>query len=129
MEDILSLGPANHPECHVEIDLMTPIHPEHTPKVHVPPLNHIGLWVDDLPAAVEWMTTYHKVRLTPGGIRIGAAGHPIAFIHPKTTVMDGQILQQGGNGVLIELVQAPTKVIQAYRRHDRHPPTDSVDDF
>jgi lactoylglutathione lyase len=25
-------------------------------KVHIPPLNHFGLWVDDLQAAVQWMT-------------------------------------------------------------------------
>ena len=37
----------------VEVDLMTPIDSERSPKVHIPPLNHIGLWVDDLPKCVE----------------------------------------------------------------------------
>ncbi len=37
----------------IEIDLMTPIDPERSPKVHIPSLNHIGLWVDDLPKCVE----------------------------------------------------------------------------
>ena len=33
-------------------------------KVHVPPLNHIGLWIDDLEKAVEWMQS-KGVRFTP----------------------------------------------------------------
>jgi lactoylglutathione lyase len=87
-EDILSVGG-------VEIDLMQPIDPTRSPKVHEPKLNHIGLWIDDLPAAVEWLTR-QGVEFTPGGIRKGAAGHDVCFIHPK----------RGGQGVLIELVQA-----------------------
>ena len=46
-----------------------PIDPDKSPKVHVPPLNHIGLWVDDLPAAVEWMEG-QGVRFTPGGVSV-----------------------------------------------------------
>ena len=37
----------------VEVDIMTPLDVEISPKVHIPPLNHIGLWVDDLPKCVE----------------------------------------------------------------------------
>jgi lactoylglutathione lyase len=48
-EDILKLGKGPFA---VEIDLMQPIDPEKAPKVHVPTLNHIGLWVDDIQAAV-----------------------------------------------------------------------------
>ena len=44
-EDILRLGSGPHA---VEVDIMQPIDPEKSPKVHTPPLNHIGLWVDDL---------------------------------------------------------------------------------
>jgi len=44
-EDILALAG-------VEIDLMEPIDPDKSPKVHEPRLNHLGLWVDDLAAAV-----------------------------------------------------------------------------
>ena len=77
-------------------------------QVHVPPLHHIGLWVDDLPQAVEWMKT-QGVRFTPGGIRPGAAGHDITFIHPK----GNDEFPICGNGVLIELVQAPPEVIDA----------------
>ena len=43
------------------------------------------------------------VRFAPGGIRTGASGHDICFIHPKGS--DDKPL--GGEGVLIELVQAP----------------------
>ena len=78
-EDICALG--SGPTA-VEIDLMQPIDPDKKPAVHTTPLNHVGLWVDDLAKAVEWMTA-HGVRFAPGGIRKGAAGHDITFIHPK----------------------------------------------
>ena len=61
---------------------MQPIDPTAKPAVHDPALNHIGLWVDDLPAAVAWLTA-NGMRFTPGGIRKGAAGHDVCFIHPK----------------------------------------------
>ncbi|MBM4376923.1 MAG: VOC family protein [Deltaproteobacteria bacterium] len=86
----------------VEIDLMQPIDPEARPRVHEPALNHIGLWVDDLRAAVDWLTA-RGVRFTPGGIRRGAAGHDVCFIHPKGDAT----APRGGEGVLLELVQAP----------------------
>ena len=104
-EDICALG--SGPSA-VEVDLMQPLDPEKKPAVHTTPLNHIGLWVDDLPKAVEWMTA-HGVRFAPGGIRKGAAGHDITFIHPK----GNEEFPVGGEGVLIELVQAPAAVIEA----------------
>ncbi len=104
-EDILELGSGPHT---VEVDLMQPIDPEKRPKVHQPPLNHVGLWIDDLHAAVDWLQA-QGVRFTPGGIRPGAAGHNVTFIHPKGNE-DSPI---GGEGVLIELVQAPPEVIAA----------------
>ena len=79
--------------------------------VHATPLNHVGLWVDDLPKAVEWMTA-NGVRFAPGGIRKGAAGHDICFIHPK----GNDEFPLGGEGVLIELVQAPPEVELAQQR-------------
>lgn len=103
VEDILTLGSGVHA---VEIDLMQPLDPESRPRVDSPPLNHIGLWVDDLAAAVEWLTD-RGMRFTPGGIRPGAAGHDVCFIHPKA----GDDFALGGEGVLIELVQAPNDVI------------------
>jgi len=97
----------------VEVDLMQPIDPDKRPKVHEPALNHVGLWIDDLPAAVDWLTA-NGVRFTPGGIRQGAAGHDVCFIHPK----GNEASPIGGAGVLIELVQAPGEVIDAFRSLD-----------
>lgn len=99
-EDIAACGD-------VEVDLMQPLDPTRSPKVHVPPLNHVGLWVDDLPAAVRWLEE-RGVRFTPGGIRKGAAGHDVCFIHPK----GDEAHPQGGEGVLIELVQAPPELVR-----------------
>ena len=98
-EDILTVGDG---AGRVEIDLMQPIDAEKKPRVHDPALNHIGLWVDDLPSAVAWLSE-QGVRFTPGGIRKGASGHDVCFIHPK----GDEKCPQGGVGVLIELVQAP----------------------
>lgn len=94
----------------VEVDLMQPIDPEKRPKVHDPALNHVGLWVDDLAAAVTWLEK-QGMRFTPGGIRKGAAGHDVCFVHPKGS----QESPIGGEGVLIELVQAPPEVVEAFR--------------
>ncbi len=102
-EDILTIGRGAHA---VEVDLMQPIDPEKKPAVHATPLNHVGLWVDDLPRAVAWLQA-QGVRFAPGGIRRGAAGHDICFIHPKSD----DVLPISGEGVLIELVQAPPEVI------------------
>jgi lactoylglutathione lyase len=104
-EDICALGHGAHA---VEVDLMQPLDPDRKPAVHATPLNHVGLWVDDLPAAVAWMTA-RGVRFAPGGIRKGAAGHDICFIHPR----GNDEFPLGGEGVLIELVQAPPDVVAA----------------
>ena len=104
-EDMLRLG--SGPQA-VEIDLMQPIDPERSPKVHSPTLNHIGLWIDDLPAAVDWLSD-QGMRFTPGGIRRGASGHDVCFIHPR----GNDTSPRSGEGVLIELVQAPAEVIAA----------------
>ena len=106
-EDIGVLGRG---AARCEVDLMQPLDPAKKPAVHEPPLNHIGLWVDDLHAAVQWLSA-HGVRFAPGGIRTGASGHDICFIHPKG---DGTH-PIGGEGVLIELVQAPSELIEASR--------------
>jgi lactoylglutathione lyase len=91
-----------------EVDLMQPIDAARKPAVHDPPLNHVGLWVDDLAAAVAWLTA-QGVRFAPGGIRKGAAGHDITFIHPR----GNEQFPIGGEGVLIELVQAPPEIVSA----------------
>jgi lactoylglutathione lyase len=105
-EDILraGLGPLA-----VEIDLMQPLDANARPKVHEPPLNHVGLWVDDLPAAVAWLGS-QGLRFAPGGIRKGASGHDICFVHPR----GDETHPKSGLGVLIELVQAPPEVVQAF---------------
>lgn len=104
-EDIAAIGAGPY---RVEVDLMQPLDPEKKPAVHATPLNHVGLWIDDLPRAVEWLTA-SGVRFAPGGIRKGAAGHDICFLHPKAN----DEFPIAGEGVLIELVQAPSEVIAA----------------
>lgn len=98
-EDILRLGG-------VEIDLMEPLDATRAPRVHEPALNHVGLWVDDLAAAYQWLEG-QGVRFAPGGIRRGAAGHDVCFIHPKPSAER----PESGRGVLIELVQAPPELV------------------
>jgi lactoylglutathione lyase len=105
-EDICALGRG---PFKVEVDLMQPLDPDKKPAVHTTPLNHIGLWIDDLPAAMQWLGA-NGVRFAPGGIRKGAAGYDICFMHPK----GNDEFPIGGEGVLIELVQAPPEVIAAF---------------
>ena len=105
-EDTCAIGTG---PLRVEVDLMQPLDPEKKPAVHATPLNHIGLWVDDLRAAVPWLSA-QGLRFAPGGIRSGAAGHDIVFVHPKAN----DEFPMSGEGVLIELVQAPPEVIDAF---------------
>ncbi len=111
-EDVLECGKGLLGK--VEVDIMTPLDPEKSPKVHIPPLNHIGLWVDDLPKCVEHLESNIFTDLPTnnieqgvkivGGIRKGASGFDVTFVHPKSAC-----------GVLLELVQAPADVIQAWK--------------
>ena len=105
-EDICAIGSG---PFKVEVDLMQPLDLDKKPAVHTTPLNHVGLWIDDLPKAVEWLTE-RGVRFAPGGIRKGAAGFDICFIHPKSS----DEFPVSGEGVLIEMVQAPPEVIKAF---------------
>ena len=107
-EDIAAMGKG---PFKVEVDLMQPLDPEKKPAVHTTPLNHIGLWVDNLAVAVEWLTN-NGVRFASGGIRKGAAGYDITFMHPKAN----DEFPIAGEGVLIELVQAPQEVIDAFAK-------------
>ncbi len=107
-EDICAMGQG---AFKVEVDLMQPLDAEKKPAVHATPLNHVGIWVDKLPVAVEWLTA-QGVRFAPGGIREGAAGYDITFLHPKAS----DEFPIGGEGVLIELVQAPPEVVEAFSR-------------
>jgi lactoylglutathione lyase len=105
-EDICSLGIG---PFRVEVDLMQPLDIEKKPAVQNTPLNHVGLWIDDLPKAFEWLSA-RGVRFAPGGIRNGAGGFDICFMHPKGS----DEFPLSGEGVLIEMVQAPPEVIKAF---------------
>jgi len=105
-EQILELGAG---PLRVELDLMQPLDAQAKPRVHEPALNHFGIWIDDLVAAHAWLSE-RGVRFAPGGLRAGAAGHLVCFIHPKPSTE----APVSGNGVLIELVQAPPEVIEAF---------------
>ena len=107
-EDICAMGSG---PFKVEVDLMQPVDIEKKPAVHATPLNHVGIWIDDLPKAVEWLTA-QGVRFAPGGIRKGAAGFDICFLHPK----GNEEFPISGEGVLIEMVQAPAEVIDAFAK-------------
>jgi lactoylglutathione lyase len=107
-EDIAIVGSG---PLKVEVDLMQPLDPDKKPSVQTPPLNHIGLWIDDLETAVAWLQT-RGVRFAPGGIRKGASGFDICFVHPKAN----EEYPIGGEGVLIELVQAPPDVREALEK-------------
>ena len=104
-EDILAMGKGANK---VEVDIMQPMDIDKKPAVHATPLNHSGLWIGDLPKAGEWLSA-NGVRFAPGGIRKGAAGYDITFLHHKSN----DEFPIAGEGVLIELVQAPADVIAA----------------
>ena len=114
-EDICAIGTG---PFKVEVDLMQPLDPEKKPAVHATPLNHMGLWIDKLPEAVDWLTA-QGVRFAPGGIRKGAAGFDITFLHPK----GNEDFPISGEGVLIELVQAPQSVVAAFAALAQAPPS------
>ena len=105
-EAILELGVG---VLRVELDLMQPLDPGAKPSVHQPALNHFGLWVDDLHAAHAWLSA-RGVRFAPGGIRRGASGYDVCFVHPKPSAE----APRSAEGVLVELVQAPPDVIAAF---------------
>ena len=106
-EDICEMGAGDFV---VEVHLMQPLDSDKKPRVDIPALNHVGLWVDDLAAAVSWLGE-QGLRFTPGGIRKGAAGYDVCFVHPKGS----EEFPLSSQGVLVELVQAPDNVINAYK--------------
>ena len=105
-EDICQIGGG---PLRVEVDLMQPLDPDAKPAVHQPPLNHVGLWSADLPRAVAWLLA-RGGRWPPGGTRGRGSGFDICFVHPK----GNEQFPVSGEGVLVELVQAPPEVVAAF---------------
>ena len=105
-EDICAIGSGPFT---VEVDLMQSMDPEKKPAVHTTPLNHIGLWIDDLPKAVECLMVLCFCFLF-FFICMGGGGVDSTFLHPKAN----EEFPIAGEGVLIELVQAPAEVIEAF---------------
>ena len=68
-EDICAIGSG---PFKVEVDLMQPIDPEKKPAVHTTPLNHVGLWVDDLPQAVQWPSCWWQSLLAASALQVVA---------------------------------------------------------
>jgi len=100
-EDICAIGSG---PFKVEVDLMQPIGCKKQISKPAAPLRMP-------PAAMDWMMQ-QGVRFAPGGIRKGAAGFDICFLHPKGC----EEFPISGEGVLIELVQAPPEVVSAFGR-------------
>ena len=111
-EDICSFG-VN--DLAVEIDLMEPIDPSRGPRVDKPALNHIGLWVDDIESAYNWLSS-KGMNFAPGGIREGALGHRVCFLHPRPS----QTHPLSGEGVLIELVEAPKEIVRKFETQSEY---------
>ena len=80
-EDILRAGVG---PLAVEIDPMQPVDPNGRPRIAEPALTTSASGWTIFELAVEWLTA-RGVRFAPGGIRRGAAGHDVCFIHPKGT--------------------------------------------
>lgn len=64
------------------------------------------------PSSPRPLQTAKGVRFTPGGIRKGAAGYDVCFIHPKGNAEK----PLSACGVLVELVQAPPEVVAALKQ-------------
>ena len=106
-EDICEMGAG---DFMVEVDLMQPLDVNKKPRVDIPALNHVCPCVAALASAVDWLVE-QGLRFTPGGIRKGAAGYDVCFVHPK----GNDEFPLSSQGVLVELVQAPESVINAYK--------------
>lgn len=93
-EDILRLGRG---PLAVELDLMEPIDPSRAPKVHQPALNHIGLWVDPLLAAVEHL----QVRVSYGAGRWGGRLSITCLSHPLSSGDEGPVARVLGAAMIM----------------------------
>lgn len=82
----------------LELDLMETIDSSKKPDVSKRPLHHFALQVDNLETAHSWLKS-KGVRIA-GGIRKGAGGKKIFFVHPK-----GNDESPTGAGVLLEFCE------------------------
>lgn len=82
------------------VELLEPTGPDSAVARHLERrgegVHHVCLRVDDLEAAVG-RAVDAGAELIPPGVREGAGGHRVAFLHPRTT-----------GGVLLELSEAPS---------------------
>lgn len=82
------------------IELLEPTGPDSAVARHLerrgPGVHHVCLRVEELETAVK-RATRAGAELIPPGVREGAGGHRVAFLHPRTT-----------GGVLLELSEAPS---------------------
>ena len=78
-EDICAIGSG---PFKVEVDLMQPLDPDKKPAVHTTPLNHVGLWIDALPRAVDWLSAQRSWR-RPGCVPKCGSGFAICLAHPE----------------------------------------------
>ena len=83
--------------------------------MHAPPLNHVGLWIDDLRGAVAWLDGATACALRPAA----SARARRATTSASSIRRANDAFPIAGEGVLIELVQAPPDVIAAWQAaHD-----------
>ncbi len=82
------------------VELLEPTEPDSPVARHLdrrgPGVHHVCLRVPDLEAALE-RAKREGAEAIPPGVREGAGGHRVAFLHPGTT-----------GGVLLELSEAPS---------------------
>jgi lactoylglutathione lyase len=102
-EDICAIGSG---PFKVEVDLMQPLDPEKKPAVHTTPLNHVGLWIDDLP----WRWSGSRPRACALRRAASARARRVST-SPSCTPRPTTSSPIAGEGVLIELVQAPPEVV------------------
>jgi lactoylglutathione lyase len=107
-EDITAMGSG---PFKVEVDLMQPLDPAKSRRCNEPPLNHIGLWIDNSRSPSSG--SRHRACVSR---RAASARAPPASTSPSCIPRAMNNRPIGGNGVLIELVQAPPEVVSAFAR-------------
>ena len=70
---------------------------------------------DDIESAFNWLSS-KGVNFALGGIREGASGHRVCFLHPRPS----QTHPLSGEGVLIELVEAPKEIVRKFETQSQY---------